>query len=312
MIVYYTTMSLPRYLLIGGAPKAGTTSLYHYFAQHPDVCVSSRKETYFFARDFDYRGVCQLAQTRTAFDAYFAHARDKSQLRLEATPYTLYAANAAQAIDATLPNSTMLFVLRDPIRRLLSAYRMQKQRGATYVERFTFSQYVDALLKEDYSTNSIRQGAYVVYLTPFIKQFGRERVDVIFFEALAQRPLETIRGLCNRYGIDPTYFDNYTFTTHNQSHTPRFGWLNRLSLVAEPHIARLRQQIIRYPALHRAFESSVRAGKLGLRRFNSKADQNGSPRQETLLTPELQERLAQFYRPYNEQLAALLGEPLPW
>lgn len=42
-----------QYLIIGGTPKAGTTSLYKWLSDHPDVCPSSLKETRFFL-DWDY------------------------------------------------------------------------------------------------------------------------------------------------------------------------------------------------------------------------------------------------------------------
>ena len=47
-----TDIVVPTFL-IGGAPKAGTTSLYHYLDQHPDVCMSARKETGVFMENYD-------------------------------------------------------------------------------------------------------------------------------------------------------------------------------------------------------------------------------------------------------------------
>src|SRR5665213_879648 len=39
---------LPSFFIIG-APKAGTTSLYHYLDQHPEIFMSAIKEPHFFA-----------------------------------------------------------------------------------------------------------------------------------------------------------------------------------------------------------------------------------------------------------------------
>ena len=44
-------MNLPNFLIIGTA-KGGTTSLYHYLAQHPDIYMSPTKEPRFFAPEF--------------------------------------------------------------------------------------------------------------------------------------------------------------------------------------------------------------------------------------------------------------------
>ena len=54
---------LPDFLIIG-AQKSGTTSLFHYLMEHPDVVVNprKRKEVYFFSRDYE-RGLNFTAST---------------------------------------------------------------------------------------------------------------------------------------------------------------------------------------------------------------------------------------------------------
>src|SRR3954447_2840371 len=41
---------LPNFFIVG-APKAGTTSLYHYLDQHPQIYMSAIKEPHFFASE---------------------------------------------------------------------------------------------------------------------------------------------------------------------------------------------------------------------------------------------------------------------
>jgi len=53
-------MTLPNFLIIG-AGKCGTTSLYHYLRQHPDVFMSAVKETNWFA----YEGHMPLERQRS-------------------------------------------------------------------------------------------------------------------------------------------------------------------------------------------------------------------------------------------------------
>jgi hypothetical protein len=40
---------LPNFLIVG-APKCGTTALYHYLRQHPQVFLPRRKEPYYFVK----------------------------------------------------------------------------------------------------------------------------------------------------------------------------------------------------------------------------------------------------------------------
>ena len=45
-------MTLPNFLIIG-AMKSGTTSLYNYFKQHPEIYMSPIKEPRFFALEME-------------------------------------------------------------------------------------------------------------------------------------------------------------------------------------------------------------------------------------------------------------------
>ena len=48
-------MTMPNFFIVG-AQKAGTTSLYHYLNQHPQVYMSPVKEPFFFDHELDSRG----------------------------------------------------------------------------------------------------------------------------------------------------------------------------------------------------------------------------------------------------------------
>jgi hypothetical protein len=72
-----------RYLIIGGAPKSATTSLFRYLADHPQVCPCGQKETYFFAREFDFEKTCQVLETAEGFESYFLHCDERGKLRRE-------------------------------------------------------------------------------------------------------------------------------------------------------------------------------------------------------------------------------------
>jgi len=297
-----------KYLIIGGAPKAATTSLFNYLADHSEVCPANRKETYFFAREFDYKNVCTSRETLEAFGNYFSHCQDSTRWKVESTPYTLYSKDAAQKIVTMLQDATMLFVLRDPVQRLLSDYRMAKERQAKYVRNKTFEEYVDKQLGASTKVpNNLMLGCYIEYLRPFFEIFGRDKIIILFFEELASNPRIEMQNLCLRLGIDENFYSNYKFNIYNKTINPRSTLLNKAYISLEPVVANLRSRVMNSPVLHRVFENTIRTGKFFLRSINN---QKSEPRE--VISTEVRAKLIDYYQSYNQTLSEELGRSLPW
>ena len=295
------------YLLIGGAPKCGTTSLFRYFSDHPDVCPSSRKETYFFAREFDLEKVCKTGETIDDFEAYFLHCQSDSKLRLEATPYTLYAKDAARKITSLMDNAYVLFILREPDKRFVSDYKFLAQRGhpsatGSIQDFLHWQKHVKGSIPSE-----IDMGCYVRYIKDFMDVLGAERVIITFFEDLISNPVEEMYRLCQKFEINNTFFTTYNFGIHNPTINYKSSTLNQFYIRLEPVIANLRSALMNTPRLHKLFEQAVDFGKYGYRLVNSQKSDNrvGFP-------PRVLQELVEYYQPYNRMLSEELGYPLPW
>src|SRR2546426_4563833 len=116
---------LPNLLVIG-APKAGTTSLFSYLGRHPDICPSKTKEVGFFLRLRRGEGLDSAEQTyREEFRQYAGQ-----RYRLEATPAYCYAGEPViKGIQGLLKGPRIILSLREPIERLWSAYTFQRSKG---------------------------------------------------------------------------------------------------------------------------------------------------------------------------------------
>ncbi len=297
----------PRYLIIGGAPKAATTSLFRYLADHPHVCPANRKETYFFAREFDYKQVCQVPLALDAFEAYFSHCRSNKHLRIEATPYTLYAKDAADKLSKLLETSSILFILRDPVERLYSDFRFHRQREHSSVKA-TFEEFVYEQLQHKSNVPSLlKLGCYIEYLRPFYNVYRPESISVIFFEEFRDDSRRALRRICSWIGLDPAFYSMYQFEGHNPTITVRYATLNRASIRMESVVSALRKHIIHYSALHTPFEKMVSMAKT----IYGKANSLPEPSQEPI-SDSLWETLVAYYRPYNQALSQMLGRRLPW
>lgn len=109
--------------LIAGAQKGGTTALYDYLRETPDIALSREKEPHFFdddARDW----------AAPDYGAYHAQFDDPAGRPCgEATPIYLYWPNCLERVRAYNPAMRLIIALRDPVERAWSHWRMEYARG---------------------------------------------------------------------------------------------------------------------------------------------------------------------------------------
>jgi hypothetical protein len=120
--------SLPDFLIIG-AQKCGTTSLYYYLSQHPNIIPSKNKEVGYFDR-FYKNG---LSWYRSKFPLVFRKAlfllRGQHLKTFEASSGYILNLNALQRIKNILPNVKLILMLRNPVDRAYSHYQHSVKSG---------------------------------------------------------------------------------------------------------------------------------------------------------------------------------------
>jgi hypothetical protein len=230
-------MSLPLpTLVIAGVGKAGTTSLFWYLSQHPDICASDVKEIRYFTAMSEGDGeLPPLAE----YAAHFGRCAGE-QHRLEASPQYFHGgAPVARAMQATLHDAKVVVLLRDPVDRLWSTFRFMRTRLADLPAGMTFEGYVDACRavrerREPYIAQNrlfwtIQGGFYDEYLQPWIDEFG-DRFRAVFFERMTADPAATVRELSEWLGIDADAADSITYSVENRTVPVRSAALQRLAL----------------------------------------------------------------------------------
>jgi hypothetical protein len=160
------------HFLIIGAMKAGTSSLFSWLAEQPEVAVPPEiKEPNFFSDDR------QWARGWSWYTDLFGPAGDR--LTGEASvSYTdpEVAEIAAKRIADRLPQARLIYLVRHPLQRVASEYRHQVQRGR---EDRPFSQ-----ATSDPTTPYAEKSRYFTCLSPYIQGFSRDQLMVIRSEDL--------------------------------------------------------------------------------------------------------------------------------
>ncbi|WP_251961510.1 sulfotransferase domain-containing protein [Salinibacter ruber] len=200
--------------ILGGAPKAGTTSLYRYLQQHPQVCMSARKETSVFIDD---KGLEWLS------DTHYRHYDGESAVG-EASAGTLGNPDVTERVYDALPDVKLIFVLRDPIERTFSHYRFL--RGVGGLEEWegvegtaSFSELIRAEGTE-WREIHIDLGMYHRHLTRFEQYFEREQMLILLFSDLKKNPSQVVERIFRFVGVDPSFQPD--LAVHNTSRSPRF------------------------------------------------------------------------------------------
>jgi hypothetical protein len=224
-------------VIIGGAQKAGTTSLYFYLAQHPDIHVSTIKEPGYFAFDAHQRwagpaGRSFRASLVTAPADYLNlfRAAGNAIHRCEASTYYLSSPDAPARIVEFDPAIRMIFLLRDPVERIRSAFHFLRQRG--------FEPLNDVLAgvrawDERRSAgwppyfDYIGLSSYATHLRRYLSFFPAESILCINYERFRESPISVLRDVERFLGL-PAHASYNTGVRHNVTGASRFRMLQRV------------------------------------------------------------------------------------
>jgi hypothetical protein len=271
--------------MLVGTTKGGTSTLYQWLRQHPDIALSRRKELHFWCR-------CPDPELRAAstLDEYLAHFQTAAPIVGEASPCYLYYADVASRLRTEFPDLRILVSLRDPVERFWSHYLMNeiyRPTGAApeeIVERNVREGTTNAL------DDLLGMGYYAQQLEHFQSAFGRSRIHVTFLEQIAAAPDATLSGILSFLGLPSADVDT---GIKDKVYVEPKGPVGKLTL-RNPTIRRIGVAVVPPRARH-----YLRTRLLGTPDLK--------PRPSDMLV----ERLRQLYLDDTRALERLWG-PLPW
>lgn len=230
---------MPTFFIIG-AQKCGTTALYHFLNQHPDVFMSPVKEPNFFAfdgepvdfRDADGRYSPIRDNSITDLPSYQALFSGRTRERAvgEASPHYLYVSGTAKRIKDHIPDVKLIAILRDPVERAYSAYLHARLASREPVRDFE-----EALRREDdrirsrhgYIYHYASMGFYYRQLLEYFDQFKRDQIKIYIHDDLEDDSLGFMRDIYSFIGVDSSFVPDMSLR-HNASGIPRSASLHKL------------------------------------------------------------------------------------
>lgn len=209
-------------LVVAGAPKCGTSSLYFWLAAHPEVAASREKETFFWAPEVNrFNTRCNHIQHGPeAYASLFAHTAG-AKVRFEATAPYIYYSEAWTGLSRLPEKPLVLFVLREPAARTQSQYLFELHR--TKRISATFTDYLKG-------AHILNHGHYMRYLAEWEANLGRDHLIIWQFEKVMRDPRSAMKSLATQLGIEPDFYNDFDFAVRNETVAIRSRRLHRLGL----------------------------------------------------------------------------------
>lgn len=205
-------MTFPN-LVIGGAPKCGTTALFDYLAMHPDICPASVKETYFLMDEGYplYREHGNVNTLGLAGYHKFFLACEGFHVRywIEATPDYLYQRTALRVLADLPTRPLVVFVLRKPSERVYSLYRFAQNNIGSLSKRVSLAQFIIDVRRGQGSVRgqlileqAVEHSKYVQYLERWYERLGGNRIHVFLFEEMVEDPRAFMTRMMDLLDLD--------------------------------------------------------------------------------------------------------------
>lgn len=216
-------------VLVVGAPKAGTFTIYNSFSRHPQVCVSKMKEpNYFVDAHFNAEGMKRV-DNESDYIKQYRHWRSK-QFFLEASPSYLRCPKSPEKIASFcfkfgIENIRIIVALRDPVERAFSNWMMDVRQGHQkegFKEAFLKDYEKGLSRKKNFiQYEYFRSGIYYGDIKRYQKWFGAENVMIISVRSLKKSFSKVFREIENFVGLNHVNnFDEISVHASNEARVP--------------------------------------------------------------------------------------------
>jgi len=256
------------FIIVAGFDKCGSTSLFRYLSDHPQVCEPIDKDVGYFLDPVAYQNLQHQTPWMgkhkstepefylTAFQYSHAH-----KYRIEACAAYARFPHTIETILKPLHKAALIFVLRHP--------------------------------------DTLDSGHYARLLKPYWDGTTVKRAALIGFEQLKSNPKTVLDELCNTLDLDPGFYLNYRFTTHNKT----MGFRSpAIDAIQSAIVSKLRKPLLKHPRL---FNMVSYINEKTWQRFYESV--NATSAQSVEVLPEDKEFLASYYSCAAQELLELTG-----
>lgn len=207
--------------MIIGAYKGGSTSLKEYLSEHPKISTHYQNEFDFFKKE---------NQSSDLLIEIISNQFDDKRLNKENKLLAKYVGQyrseiALKRLKKHNPNCKLIFIIREPIDRAYSAYKMEVERSG-YEGKF---EDLVEIIKNKNVNNflykiAINPSLYGNCLQMILNYFEKNQVFICKFEDLKSNPKKLCEELFDFIGVENNFKPNIE-VVHNSSKMPKYKWM---------------------------------------------------------------------------------------
>ena len=304
-------MKKPNFFIVGH-PKTGTSALYNFLKQHPDVFLPEIKEPRFFCKDFHKEEEEFYKKSKLKKTTKYTIKNKKDYLELfkdtkeekavgEVSPGYLESREAAKEISKFNPNAKIIMILREPSEYLFSSFN-QKQKSEEGASTFKEALNLEKVRKKrDYRKVRAPPVSQLLYseriryeaqVKRYLDNFPKENILVLIHEEFKNNNLETCRKIFRFLGVDDSFKPETR--TVNKGKSIKFKKLK--SFLDRPFMINFRRSLKEF--------LPKKAIRLLLNLYNKTMFKKGKDK----LDPKLKKKLKKKFKPEVEKINKLLNK----
>ncbi|MDJ0581820.1 sulfotransferase [Crocosphaera sp.] len=297
-----STVKLPNFLIFG-VQKAGTTSVYNYLNQHPEVYLSPVKETNFLEKDWQElanQGHQFNPKNIVTFEQYsklFEGVTNEIAIGEISPNYLFHHQTSIGQIKRYVPDAKLISILRNPVDRAISDYLMHVREAKS-----------NTILKEQIQYKAdksfvILKGYYYKQVKHYIEEFSHNQVSIFLYDDLRKDSKQFIQEIYKTIGVNP----NFEADTSQKSQTaqiPKNEGINKL-LVKDNPIRSLSATLLK-PLLSKEKRQKFRSFLISMN-SKSKEEMDSFDEEKQLLLSLYREDILQLQDLIDRDLSAWLN-----
>ncbi|MGB3074980.1 MAG: sulfotransferase [Chitinophagales bacterium] len=292
----------PGFFVVG-APKSGTTSLYEYLKQHPQVYLPRIKELNFFCTDLHFRFPLLDEQK---FLAYYKDYKNEIAIG-EVSVWNLYSTIAAHQIQVFNPEAKIIILLRNPVDMMYALHS-----NHVFNDNENITDFEEALNAQAERKKGLRispaikcpveglyyfdVASYALQVKKYLELFGAENVKVILFDDFTADTEIIYLDILRFIGVDEML--PVAFKVYNASKTIRSGFIRQLTVHTPSIIKKAGKWIFPHQSARRDWLM------YWLWKVNTKE------RKRSALNPELRKKISLMMKAEIDTLEKILGRNL--
>ena len=241
-------------LFLLAAPRSGSTQLAAWLSTHSDISCTFVKEPNYFSshefsdeyvrkshlNDIDPKKITDV-KSHLGKSYQFAIFRKPEQYqvltdaltsryRMDASTTYLHCPEAIDRILDYNPDAKFIVLLRDPLARLISHYRLAIRTGRENRSLAECLKAEDKGLERLEARFLIRQSLYYEAISRVVNTVPKDRLKIVLFEEVISDPIEALASIGEFLQIDPSGFE-LSVQEKNEGVAPRFPAINRFIAV---------------------------------------------------------------------------------